>query len=240
MDVMSVIGLIADAHGNAPAFERGISLLKHSGAEQIYFLGDAIGYIPSVAVIDALNALGNYVHCIRGNHEVMLLDEQISPERDAVYLISRVRQKLRTEHLRLIKKWPESRNEVIDSLKVLFVHGSPSDPTHGYVYPNTELSSFQPNAKWVFMAHTHYPFIRTHDGVHYVNVGSCGLPRDDGQYGSVAIFDTSVPNIHVLRYPIHDVTTRVIAQFPEIHLSVRDLLERRLTNIFGEICEFEY
>jgi hypothetical protein len=41
------IGYISDAHGNVGAFEQGLKVLEAFCCEQIFFLGDAIGYIPS-------------------------------------------------------------------------------------------------------------------------------------------------------------------------------------------------
>ena len=43
----------------------------------------------------------------------------------------------------------------------LFVHGSPTDPLTGYIYPDSDLSEFSEiDADVVFMGHTHHPFVR--------------------------------------------------------------------------------
>ncbi len=231
----SLIGLISDAHGNRLAFDRAVSLLLAHGAQRLYFLGDAVGYVPSVAVLDSLVLLGDRVQCVSGNHEAMLLEGQSDSARECVYQLEVVRAKLTPQQLKMISAWPTSRNEEIDDIKVLMVHGSPVDPTYGYVYPDTDLSTFAPEADWVFMGNTHHPFIREHAGTSYVNIGSCGMPRDDGRYGSVALFDAKARYVRILRFDIRTECKQVLEEFPTIHPSVRDVYERRHPAIVGDI-----
>ena len=231
----SLIGLISDAHGNSLAFDKAVSLLLAHGAEQLYFLGDAIGYVPSASVLDSLIRLGDKVVCIRGNHEAMLLDGQIDPSRESVYQIETVRKGLTTQQYEMVLNWPALRREIIDGLKVLLVHGSPGDPTFGYVYPDTDLAGFTPDADWVFMGNTHHPFIREHAGTCYVNIGSCGMPRDDGRYGSVALLNTKTRSARILRFDITAESRQVLEQFPMIHQSVRQVFERCCPAVVGDI-----
>ncbi len=231
----SLIGLVSDAHGNNPAFDRAVSLLLAQGAERLYFLGDAIGYLPSAAVLDSLARLGDGVLCIRGNHEAMLLEGQSDPARERVYQLEALRSNLTSGQLEMITSWPASRAEVINGQKMLMVHGSPADPTYGYVYPDTDLAGFAPDADWVFMGNTHHPFIREHAGTCYVNIGSCGMPRDDGRYGSVALLDTKARTARILRFDITAESRQVLKQFPTVHSSVRDVYERRRPIVMGDI-----
>lgn len=231
----TLIGLISDAHGNSQAFDRGVSLLLAQGATRLFFLGDAIGYVPSAAVLDSLARLGDRVHCIRGNHEAMLLEGQSDPARERVYQLEALRTRLPPRQLEMISSWPAFHREVVDGLKLLLVHGSPADPTYGYVYPDTDLAGFLPDADWVFMGNTHHPFIREHADICYVNIGSCGMPRDDGRYGSVALLDTKTRSARVLRFDITAESRQVLQQFPGVHPSVRDVYERRRPSVMGDI-----
>ena len=120
-------------------------------------------------------------------------------------------------------------------MKLLLVHGSPTDPTYGYVYPDTVLDGFSTDADWVFMGHTHHPFVREHLGTCYVNIGSCGMPRDDGRYGAVAILDTKARKARILRYDITTESKRVLKLFPMIDPSVREVYARRHSHLTGEI-----
>ena len=50
--------------------------------------------------------------------------------------------RLRDDELEFIKSWPRSLSLHIDGFDTLFMHGSPADPTFGYVYPDTDLELF--------------------------------------------------------------------------------------------------
>jgi putative phosphoesterase len=231
----NLIGLISDAHGNGQAFDRAVDVLLTHGAQRLFFLGDAIGYIPSIDVLDSLARLGNLVQCIRGNHEAMLLEQLSDAAREPVYQFEALRPKLTRAHQTMIASWPVLHTEVIDGQKVLMVHGSPEEPTYGYVYPDTDLSGFTSDADWVFMGNTHHPFIREQAGTRYVNIGSCGMPRDDGRYGSAALFNIETCKVRILRFDITQETSLIMEQFPMVHPSVRDVYERRLTVVMGDI-----
>ena len=231
----NLIGLLSDAHGNGKAFDRGIKLLLEQGAERLYFLGDAIGYIPSVTVLESINLLGHRVKCIRGNHEAMLLEEKLDPERENIYQLDALRSVLTSHQLMMMSSWPVLHRESFNSLSILIVHGSPTNPTFDYVYPDTDLARFSPEADFVFMGNTHHPFVRQHAGKCYVNVGSCGMPRDDGRYGSVALFDTKLKTVRILRFDITLESKEILDNFSMIHPSVRDVYKRRQSTIVGEI-----
>jgi putative phosphoesterase len=233
--VHTLIGLVSDAHGNSLAFDRAVALLLAQGAQRLYFLGDAIGYVPSAAVLDALARLGDRVQCIRGNHEAMLLEGRSDPVREQVYQLEALRPQLTFTQLEMIQSWPAQRHEVIDGQKLLLVHGSPADPTYGYVYPDSDLSGFAPDADWVFMGNTHHPFIREQAGTCYVNIGSCGMPRDDGRYGSATLFDTQARSARILRFDITAESRQLLEQFPMVHPSVRDVYERRRPAMIGDL-----
>lgn len=231
----NLIGLVSDAHGNGRAFDRAVELLLAHGVRRLFFLGDAVGYVPSTAVLDSLARLGDLVQCIRGNHEAMLLENHIDVAREPIYQLEALRPKLTPAQQLMIASWPTSHSEVINGHRVLLVHGSPSDPTYGYVYPNTDLAGFTPDADWVFMGNTHHPFIREQAGTRYVNIGSCGMPRDDGRYGSAALLNFDTSSVRILRFDITQETSWVLEQFPSVHPLVRELYERRRTFFTGDI-----
>lgn len=230
-----ILGFMSDAHGNVEAFNKGFACLCSLGAERVFFLGDAIGYIPSSAVLNALDMLGDQVLCVRGNHEAMLLSGRVPSERDSIYHLGFLRSNLTKWQVEMISSWPVRHREVFDGINLLLVHGSPADPTYGYVYPDTNLAGFFPDADWVFMGNTHHPFIREHAGIHYVNIGSCGMPRDDGRFGSAALLDTKAGTARILRFDISSETKQMLEKFPIVHPSVRDLYKRRRSKIFGHI-----
>jgi len=229
-----MIGVLSDAHGNFPAFEQAIDILQREGAEQFVFLGDAIGYFPSTAVICAVQKMGEDVSCICGNHEDILLSGIIDPEREPVYQHQIIRHQLSQTQLELIKSWPAQSVEAYGCGVVLFVHGSPLEHINGYVYPDTDLSVFHVDEKLVFMGHTHHPFVGQSGRTTFVNVGSCGLPRDHGSLGSAALFDESTGSVRIVRFDITNATQRALASMGPVHPLVHQILMRRSEVYCGE------
>lgn len=233
----TLIGFVSDAHGNSLAFDRAIDLLVLHGAERIYFLGDAIGYLPSTAALDSIFKLGKRIRCVRGNHEDMLLKGKVDPLRESVYQLEAIRPKLTSAHIDMIASWPDSLQLNIDGFKLLLVHGSPLDPTYGYIYPDSDLSGLATDVDWVIMGNTHRPFIREQNGVRYVNAGSCGMPRDDGRYGSVALVNISDQRARILRFDITRESVTTIEKCSSVHPSVKNVFTRRRDHIIGELCD---
>lgn len=232
-----MIGLLSDAHGNYLAFNHTIDLLRKYGAEHFYFLGDSVGYLPTPLVVSALQALKGEIVCIRGNHEVLLLKEKIDPLREPVYQHSALRRKIDTSRIEFIQKWPLQIEENFRAGKALFVHGSPHSPTEGYIYPDTDLSPFRVDARFIFMGHTHLPFLRRCGETTFINIGSCGLPRDRGGLGSAALFNDRTGQIRIIRYDIRQETKNVIEEIDFVHPSVLELLQRKSLQVIGEIVE---
>jgi predicted phosphodiesterase len=104
--------------------------------------------------------------------------------------------------------------------KVLFLHGSPRDPTNEYVFPETIYDKnkmeqmFAKVPQYCFQGHTHMPgvfttdleFIRPSDCDHefplgrdklMVNVGSVGQPRDENNRACYVIeFERTIEKIY--------------------------------------------
>ncbi len=218
-------GFLSDAHGNVEAFNAGVALLHEQGAGEIYFLGDAIGYLPGIAVLSELVRRG--ILSIRGNHEAMLLSGNIDPERDKIYGLSRVRSELTRGLADAVAAWPASRTVETHSSRLLLVHGSPRDPTFEYVQPDSPLDTFQvPAGTTVFMGHTHRAFIRKCREVRYVNIGSCAMPRDAPGIGVVALHDDVSDQVRLLRFDIRSYITAAIVRSDGIHPSVLESLQR--------------
>lgn len=235
-----MIGILSDAHGNRPAFDLSIKLLRRHGAERFIFLGDAVGYIPMPDVISSIRDLGEEIICVRGNHEDTLLGGVFDPTRDAVYQHAIIKSQMTVENIDFIIGWPTQLNIKFEAGKVMLIHGSPKDHLRGYLYPDTDLSIFKVEETFVFMGHTHRPFIRNESRTTYVNVGSCGLPRDNGVLGSVVLFDELTGAVRILRFDIR----KQIDQVSEMvgcpfHPSVRAIFQRQEQLYEGELTIIE-
>lgn len=231
------IGFISDAHGHYMAFNRGLSILHELGAEAIYFLGDAIGYLPGIEVLKILRE--QKIPCIRGNHEDMLLSGSIVDEHEAIYRHREVAAMMPEELSRFVEKWPESVRVAEACGDLLVVHGSPIDPMHGYVYPDSALSDFDVGgASFVFMGNTHRPFIRDCNGTTFVNVGSCGMCRDCGSLGAVCLLDSESSEATIFRYDISDLNEQLPAMYSNLSPALIDLFARQEKDVFGVRYEF--
>lgn len=186
------IGVFSDAHGVIGAFENACTQLRSAGATKLIFLGDAIGYVPHLGALRAL--IGNRITSVRGNHEEMLITGVVPDGKDEIYQLSFVREIISNAERDFVHALPKQISETLKDVCCLFLHGSPSDPVKGYVYPDTDLQPFASLVEHfdvVFMGNTHRPFIREYKGTLYVNVGSCGLPRDGARHGTACVFDVS-------------------------------------------------
>jgi len=233
-----VIGILSDAHGNTAAFRAAIDHLRQLGARRFYFLGDAVGYFPTVEVISELERMGTTVSCVLGNHEDLLLKGAMDPEREPLYRHQLIRNRLTWRQAAFIRSWPTHCRHSDGQTELLFVHGSPADFTNEYLYPDSDLSRFVLRERFVFMGHSHYPFIRMVGGTTFVNVGSCGLPRDDGRYGSFATFEPANEEARLYRFDI----SKSLACLPAdslslVHPSVLRLFARRAASLAGTVIE---
>ena len=184
------IGVFSDAHGNEAGFNTCYEYLVGE-VDVIYYLGDAVGYFPlSNQIIDTLRL--HNIECLKGNHDAMILGElQYDDEREEIYQVKKSAKAISEQNLNFLKKLPGEKKVNIDNRKLLFVHGSPLDTLNGYVYPDSDISTFEDMPyDVIFMGHTHRPFIKKTAKKKIVNVGSCGLPRDMGNKLTVAIYNT--------------------------------------------------
>lgn len=206
-----LIGVFSDAHGHIDGFCRARDLLYSYGVRKFFYLGDAVGYIPLASVVHELRN-ESHILSLRGNHEDMLLSNQPGERDDKdLYQHHIVRDLLDENDLTFLSMLPTSRSEQIDGLRLLFVHGSPHRPINGYIYPDSSLSEYSKlTADVVFMGHTHHPFVREEEGRLFVNVGSCGLPRDSNPRGCAALFDTANKDLRLLRFSLAKSSRRIL------------------------------
>jgi putative phosphoesterase len=219
------IALLSDAHGNPLGVNRCLRAAKALSVDTVYFLGDAVGYLPGEREVLRLLAEAT-VSCQIGNHEGMILGRlEAARANESVYLHEAAAKRLGEEGLNVFRTWPDLREFDVDGHRILLIHGCPSNPLEGYCYPDTDITAFEHLPyEVVVMGHTHRPFIRRAGRVLAVNAGSCGLPRDQGDAPSFAVYDskTNYAKIYRVRlepeeilhafrdFPIHDIVKRCL------------------------------
>jgi putative phosphoesterase len=227
------IGLFSDVHGNIDALKLCLGTFRSRGVDRLVFLGDAIGYLPDA--VECLELIqSSDIECVMGNHEAMLLDLiPLSAEKDKYYKLKSLRANISRELLDFISEWPEQMVLELGAKTALLVHGNPADPLGGYTYPDSDLSGFA-NLDFdaIVMGQTHRPFIRQNYNKVFVNVGSVGLPRDEGDLLGCAILDAESFTFEILRQRFD---TTAITTNNAIHPEIRDVFTRRTPFPVGTI-----
>lgn len=220
------IAFISDVHGNLPALHVCLDAIAEKGCSKIYCLGDTFGYFPDgQESFETLKERG--AEFLAGNHEAMLLGRiGIDRERDEVYQLLTERGRLSSQTRTALSTLLPYKVVTLETGKrLLLVHGSPWDPLQGYIYPDADFTDFRSLPfDYIFMGHTHRPFIRRESEVCIVNIGSCGLPRDIGHQASFAIYDCTLDRVELVR-PALDIKA-IELRYPNAHPSVLKCLSR--------------
>ena len=208
------IAILSDIHGNFPALERVLIEADTAGVEYILVLGDMVGYYYQPEKV--LEALEKYpATFIRGNHETMMLDSLSNPKLSAEIHtkygsgINVACNKLSDAWLQKIRKLPDKALLVLDGIKIELAHGAPW-ASELYVYPDAKPAILKKCAEsacdFIFMGHTHYPFVYCLNSSIVANVGSVGQARDKGGMASWGLVDTFNRTL-VLKHTVYDTTS---------------------------------
>lgn len=187
---MEVLGFVSDIHGNALALQAVLADIEARGIERVYCLGDLVGYGPDPeGVIDRVRVAG--LPCIMGNY-----DDGIGFERggcgcfypdDAARQIGAASYRftvgaVSAEGKAWLRALPAELHIEAGGHRLHLVHGSPRR-INEYLLTDRDPRTFERLAAAetddvLVFGHTHAPWHREYGGVHFVNVGSVGRPKD--------------------------------------------------------------
>ncbi len=221
------IAVLSDAHGNMIYFQKCIRAIKKHNPDKIIFLGDCLGYMrEGDAILTSLRRLNAQV--LLGNHEAMLLGMvQYDVDKEEIYGLKIDRKNIGNDNWRYLERLKPSYYEEIDNRKILYVHGCPDDPLNGYLYEDNKLYDWtESHYDYIFMGHTHYPYIKRIGSTAYVNVGAVGLPRDAGNAPSFAIINTQTDKVGVCRILMSEMELEAVLK-KGVHPIVRECLMRK-------------
>lgn len=206
--------IISDIHGNLEALDAVLADIKQQGIQEIYCLGDIVGYGPNPR--ECIDRVTSCKLCLLGNHDQGALfdPEGFNPGAERAIFWTR------TQLEKGDPKGNERRWEFLGELprmhregKFLFVHGSARNPLNEYVFPEDIYNQrkmeriFSLVDQYCFQGHTHVPgvftaslkFLAPEDiGFTYnlgeekllINVGSVGQPRNgDWRASYVVLYD---------------------------------------------------
>jgi putative phosphoesterase len=211
------VGLIADIHGNSPAFRSVLAALR-GRVDCILFLGDLVGYYAFVNEC-AEEWETNQITAILGNHDQILIECLAQgKEPDESYCVrygsalTRCLRQLSPQARSLIASWPQHRSLTLEGVSVAMFHGAPWMPLEGRVYPDfAEWDRFDSCPEEVILlGHTHYPMVKKWRGKTIINPGSVGQPRSrsGGAGAEFAVLDVAQRSAVLERVP-YDVSRLV-------------------------------
>ena len=202
--------VISDIHGNLEALEAVLEDVP-DGVEEIYCLGDVIGY--GASPNECCESVRSYeMPVISGNHDLAITDLStdlawFNPV--AAAAIQWTRDQLTPDNAEFLR----TRPRMLQSEETLFVHGSVRDPDE-YILNGAVarenlavLTADYPNVQVCFFGHTHVktvvpspdgPSSGSHDtldlssgGPYLVNPGSVGQPRDGDTFASYVLAENT-------------------------------------------------
>ena len=216
--------ILSDVHGNLEALQSVAEDFRSEGAQQIAFLGDAVGY--GANPNECLSFLKELTDLrVAGNHDygaVGLTDvTYFNPAARAA--IEWTREKLSEENRRVLKDLTLVRR----TGNITLVHSTLDDPAEwNYILTiyDAEESFLRLRDRLAFIGHSHRPIIlaRERNGrmrsfgeaemilegeIQYIiNVGSVGQPRDHNPRAAYALYDDVLRKYRLKRVP-YDIQT---------------------------------
>lgn len=203
------IAILSDIHANNFALEAVINDVEANQCEQIWVLGDLVGYYywPKPVIDYFMN--NEKCTVIKGNHEKLLERASSDPQFAEVCRkkygsgINICIDTLSPEQRDWLKNLPESLELTIGDLKVGLYHGSERS-VNEYIYPDcnpARLAKIPTSFDYIFFGHTHYPVVFCQNGTLIANPGSVGQPRDVGSLASYIILNTNNKSLSYKRVP---------------------------------------
>ncbi|MFW6201371.1 MAG: metallophosphoesterase family protein [Gemmatimonadota bacterium] len=203
--------LIGDIHANLPALEAVLAdIERRGGIDAIYHLGDLVGYAPWPNEVVALlrergiaGVAGNYDSTTATGHPHCACRYE-DPRQEALahesyewtraHVAEGTRRALAALPFRIDLR--PAGGHVGSGPRLILVHGSPTlntlywdeDRSDAFCAKMARVAGAGEGDVLAF-GHTHRPWQREVDGVHFVNVGSAGRPKDGDPRACYAALD---------------------------------------------------
>lgn len=207
----SRFGIVADVHANLQALEAVLHFLDSQGVEEIWCLGDVVGYGGDPAACVEI-VRERCAGTVRGNHDAAAVEPRLRGTFNPHARAAIERQAGLLDESAI--GWLAGLPPLIKLDDVVLLHGSVAEPD-GFPYvlgkwdAVRELEALP--ARWGFYGHTHVPAVWRMDpedrveelflsdaaselpldrpGRYLVNPGAVGQPRDGDPRAACAIFD---------------------------------------------------
>jgi predicted phosphodiesterase len=196
---MPTLALISDIHANLPALEAVLKDIENREVDALYHLGDLVGYAPwpneVVALLAArgiIGVSGNYDSTVGTDYKHCGCRYEDPRQEELSHLsFGWTRQACSPETKAMLRALPfridlRPLGGHSAGPTVVLVHGTPtlntvywtSDRSDDFCLKMAGLAGLKAGDVIAF-GHTHLAFHRCVDGIHFVNTGSVGRPKDD-------------------------------------------------------------
>jgi len=248
---MGSAAFISDIHANLEALTSVLADIKSRGFEEIFCLGDVVGYGPDPVLVTDL-VRQNVRATILGNHDEALVKGPWGFNPVARMAMEWTRKKLRP---RIFRPGSRSRWQFLAGLTLrhewqgyLLVHGSPRDPTSEYILPYDVAGArpgmfqelFDSFDSVCLVGHTHMAGVfeegprfvpqnrvgetfQKGKGKMIVNVGAVGQPRDQDWRACYLSVEDGVFRFHRVEYDVERTQAKIRA-IPELDDRLADRL----------------
>ena len=237
--------LISDVHANLPALEAVLAdIATRPDVDATYHLGDLVGYAPwpneTVALLRA-----NHIAGVAGNYDSTVATDYKhcgcryeDPRQEELSHLSYdwTRRHVSSETKHQLGELPFRLDLMplgghTSGPTVILVHGTPTLNTLYWTEdrPDSFCSKMAEHASAktgdvICFGHTHKPWHRAVDGVHFVNTGSVGRPKDGDWRAGYVLLDVGAdePRVEFVRVEY------------DVERAVRGILESDLPDDFAD------
>lgn len=193
-----MIAIISDIHGNYPALISVLNKINEKGINEVYCLGDIVGYYSQVNECCEELRQRN-VKCIIGNHDWYMISKTNCPRsksaNDCLQFQSKI---LKHENL----KWLESLPVIIQVNDLSMVHAGWNNPLDEYLTDIDPIYFEGVLGQYFASGHTHKQLIKQYGKKLFCNPGSVGQPRDGNYKAAFATFDGEEFQLHRVDYDV--------------------------------------
>jgi putative phosphoesterase len=232
---MRKILLLGDIHANYPALKAIGQYIKPDRFDWIIYTGDFTVYSTFPNETIQWFRKRKKTICILGNTDRKILrivkgkklKKPKKEEKRVMYFWTS--ENLRAENIDYLKSLPKKADFTVGCFHIGVFHGTLEDPDEE-LFPFAPESRFQQLAKnspyqVQIMGHSHVPYHKIVDGVHFINPGSVGRMFDGDPRTSFAILKVYSDEIAVEHFRIPYAVEEV----------VKDLKEKKLPNIYAKM-----
>jgi predicted phosphodiesterase len=206
------IALISDIHANLPALESVIEHISRAGGiAATYHLGDLVGYAPwpneTVSLLRSFRiagVAGNYDSTVASDYKHCGCRYEAARQEELSHLSYEwTRRHCSPETKRFLGALPfrmdiRPNGGHAAGPTVILVHGAPTlntlywteDRPDSFCLKMAAMAGAKPGDVLCF-GHTHRPWHREVEGIHFVNTGSVGRPKDGDWRAGYVVLDTS-------------------------------------------------